>query len=336
MKMDHNLAGYILMSIISDKDKANQLLSNFNQTKVACMSPEEALALMIEGNLSVKVYRDLRKNASCKGHHLYPSYDKVFDAKQATYPENVFISETLCAVPLQNLLNHTAKRLILALKLDVQDSMKLVFILKYGFDETNCKTYKQKANDADAFCESLFCSSLVTLKLFDENTGKVHWLIPRPSSTRFCRPIKISYEKETVDKIMTEASALQREIDDLNDLVINNVTVSFHMHLTMIDGKVVGALNKASSQKCHVCRATIRHFNKIKKLIALRTKPKALTYGFPVLHAHIRFMELVLHVSYKLDLLKKKYKVAWTFRYLMILWHWNPYVIYSSLVVDWN
>ena len=36
--------------------------------------------------------------------------------------------------------------------------------------------------------------------------------------------------------------------------------------------------------------------------------PKALKYGFSVLHAHICFMELVLHISYRMEL--KKWKVS--------------------------
>lgn len=33
--------------------------------------------------------------------------------------------------------------------------------------------------------------------------------------------------------------------------------------------------------------------------------PNTLKYGFSVLHAHIRFMELVLHITYRMEIKKR-------------------------------
>lgn len=49
----------------------------------------------------------------------------------------------------------------------------------------------------------MFLKSLVPLQIlgFDEDLKKVViiWKNPKPSSTRFCRPIHIQFKKETVD-----------------------------------------------------------------------------------------------------------------------------------------
>ncbi|XP_023313389.1 uncharacterized protein LOC111693276 [Trichogramma pretiosum] len=72
------------------------------------------------------------------------------------------------------------------------------------------------------------------------------------------------------------------------------------MFLTMVDGKVLCALTKTSSQSCWVCEATPSQFKDIDAVLRRPVKEESLKYGFPVLHAKIRFMECVLHVAYRL------------------------------------
>ena len=84
------------------------------------------------------------------------------------------MTELKCEVPLQNLLHRTVTRLMTYLKLQFENK-QLLLILKYGFDGTNGTNYKQKASDSKAYSCSVFCSSLVPLKLVDKNTGIVYW-----------------------------------------------------------------------------------------------------------------------------------------------------------------
>ncbi|KAL7298884.1 hypothetical protein TKK_0007992 [Trichogramma kaykai] len=79
--------------------------------------------------------------------------------------------------------------------------------------------------------------------------------------------------------------------------------------LTMVDGKVCNALTKTSSAQCFTCEATNSTLNNLETIISRLTNKKALKYGFPVLHAWIRFMEFVLHVSYRLKLTKKLWQI---------------------------
>ncbi|KAL7297504.1 hypothetical protein TKK_0009868 [Trichogramma kaykai] len=64
--------------------------------------------------------------------------------------------------------------------------------------------------------------------------------------------------------------------------------------------KICGALNKTSSATCHVCKSTISQFNNIHDMYCKPIIPKSLKYGISILHAHIRFMEMVLHISYRM------------------------------------
>uniref|UniRef100_A0ABD2X5P4 DUF4817 domain-containing protein n=1 Tax=Trichogramma kaykai TaxID=54128 RepID=A0ABD2X5P4_9HYME len=72
---------------------------------------------------------------------------------------------------------------------------------------------------------------------------------------------------------------------------------------------VCNALTKTSSAQCFTCEATNSTLNNLETIISRLTNKKALKYGFPVLHAWIRFMEFVLHVSYRLKLTKKLWQV---------------------------
>ncbi|XP_031789019.1 uncharacterized protein LOC100678622 isoform X4 [Nasonia vitripennis] len=65
---------------------------------------------------------------------------------------------------------------------------------------------------------------------------------------------------------------------------------------------VCNALNDSSSQRCFVCDVTIGEFNDIDNMIERNIKSDSLKYGFSILHVNIRFMELVLHISYRLAL----------------------------------
>lgn len=144
-----------------------------------------------------------------------------------------------CEVSLQNLLKHTVERLLAFLNLNFSDDddTSLVLRLKYGFDGTNANVYKQKSEN-NVYTSSIFCSSLVPLELVDKATNMVFWRNPRPSSTRFCRPIKMMYEKETEELCRREEAELKTQISELQDIRWRGCTVGFEMSLTMIDGKV--------------------------------------------------------------------------------------------------
>jgi len=70
----------------------------------------------------------------------------------------------------------------------------------------------------------------------------------------------------------------------------------------MIDGKISSILSDTGSQNCNVCLAKPSMFNKIDQLLLRPTDKSALQLFVSVLHAWIRFLELCLHVAYRLTI----------------------------------
>jgi len=93
----------------------------------------------------------------------------------------------------------------------------------------------------------LFLFSLVPLQLqcnVENNNDKiVLWKNPRPSSTRFCRPIKYMFKKETAQTTLEELKIIEDQIKIIVPTTIkideNNLNVKHTLVFTMIDGKVI-------------------------------------------------------------------------------------------------
>ena len=142
---------------------------------------------------------------------------------------------------LQNLLDHTIKRLMRYLNLhfneDLNTHLKIIF--KYGFDGTNSNIFKQKVSNEEAYSNGIFTSTLVPLQLVNANTDEIYWTNPVPSSTRFCRPLKLLFLHETNDLCRQEEINIQQQIEELQDITVAGCSVTSEMMLTMIDGKVI-------------------------------------------------------------------------------------------------
>jgi len=90
-------------------------------------------------------------------------------------PMGIEVTETTAQVSLQNLLNHSAERII-KMQSDVfkqfLDSSVLKLICSYGFDEsTGQSAYKQKFEiktpDVQVSDQSLFVTSVIPIKMID-------------------------------------------------------------------------------------------------------------------------------------------------------------------------
>ena len=69
--------------------------------------------------------------------------------------------------------------------------------------------------------KSLFSTMLVPLDLNDEKSSIWRNLVP--SSTLFCRPIRIHYAKETTELLQKERDHVENEIKALNESLISFV-----------------------------------------------------------------------------------------------------------------
>ena len=195
---------------------------------------EEALALMIDLDLTKAQYTDLQQSAKRdKGSKLYPPYNPVAKAKSACLPPAaaVTVEPNRAVTTLQALLDHTAAR-ILQLQAEVLAQIgtegacvDLKLVCKWGMDgSTGHSQYKQGGLVAGD--DQVFVVSMVPLRLVLKN-GDVVWANQTPSSARFCRPISIEYVKETAALPAHTASRVEREIECVVPLQTTSAVVSY-------------------------------------------------------------------------------------------------------------
>lgn len=313
-------AALVVKDVISGSPtKAKKYRSSLEllNTEKEVLTPDEALSLLVEVDLSRNRYQSLRNCFLSKKDKILPPYKKLSQAKKQCYPsEKIVVTETSAEVSLQALLDHTVCR-ILQHQNDVidrlsEDQLKnLILLCKWGCDGSSGHSrYKQKISEENVSDESILFLALVPLQIMNvdlaSNKSVVFWKNPRPSSPRFCRPINIKYARETVDMVEKEVDLVQKQIDKLKpyEAVIhgNDVVVKYNLSLTMIDGKVCNSLTKTTSaQRCFLCGATSKQFNDIDSILDFPVSEENYRFGISSLHAWIRCFECLLHISYKLD-----------------------------------
>lgn len=281
-------------------------------------SPEEALALFIDLQLSQTQYQYLRNALKSKGlKDVFPSYHKLLSAKKECYPDNLSVSEKVAEVDLQSVLDHTTNRLIINTQKEVLYSftcnntnmpINLKMFCKWGADGSGGKNSFKQEFQTEAFDDtSIMTTSFVPLRLVYEDNDKntILWKNPRVSSTRFCRPVRIQYVKENNEIIKKEFSKVQEDIDRLKPAEIfigdRHFLIHYIMYSTMVDGKVCNALMDSSSQKCYICRAGPKEFNNLDNIRSRDYDISSLNFGISPLHAYIRSFECFLHIAYRLD-----------------------------------
>ncbi|XP_024875226.1 uncharacterized protein LOC112456728 [Temnothorax curvispinosus] len=285
------------------------------------MSDDAALSVVVEAKLTKNQYSLIRQ--SMKEHHcnLYPPYDKVSQAKVRCYPprSDVTITETSAEVKLQALLNHTAERILLVqndvIKSLLQETVKhMNLICKWGCDGSSGQSeYKQKFANENSSDEHVFLTSLVPLQLLfvdcKSDSKIVIWKNPRPSSPRFCRPIRLQFLHEDVQSIVNEMHHIEEQIkslDPFNTVVDGKeISITYDMIFTMIDGKVCNAVTSTKSTlRCYLCGITSKNINNLDLVKKQKIDKSNLRFGLSTLHAWIRLFECLLHLSYKLGIKK--------------------------------
>lgn len=276
---------------------------------------DEALSFFVEGKFSKFQYKMMRIQSKERGADLYPNYHRILEAKKRCYPKNMNITDKCAEVPLQSLLDHTTTRILeisQPILTAVDNSLENVeLIVKWGFDGTSEQSqYKQRAefNDTDLFVTWLVPLQLQTIS--KEGHLIILWKNPRPSSVRFCRPIRLQFLKETKEAIKIEREYIETQISQLTLLTVTNpikITVKYRLTLTMADGKVWSALTDTSGQVCYICKATPKQMNKLDLVCDRSLDKTTLAFGISPLHCWIRCFECLLHISYRIDI--KKWRV---------------------------
>ena len=288
-----------------------------HQKQIKPYTTDEALALLIDAKLTRAQYCMLRSGAKHRNANIYPSYDKIIEAKRRCYPSNPLVTEKSAEVPLQSLLDHTIQRLLqtnsCAEKIsNLSDThlQNLIAVYKWGCDGSSGHSqYKQKSEE-DFSDENIFVTSIVPVQLYailDEQKVNI-WENERPSSTRYCRPIRFRFLKETSDVTREEKDHIDRQIASLVPtrycLEQREFTIKHILTMTMINGKVASAITETSPQTCYICGAKPSQMNKIDDLLLLDINEESLQYGMSTLHAWIRMFECLLHISYRLGIKK--------------------------------
>lgn len=303
------------------QERARKIRKKYrSELRIKKVSCTEALQMVIDNNLTKSQYQGIRKHTQG-----LPCYQLVAKEKQKCYPMDPLVTETTAEVELQELLNHTTRRIVETLTVEdykpLEDDKSLELICKWGCDGSNQVMYKQKFLDDNASDASVFITSIVPLRL--QQGELIIWQNPLPSSPRFCRPLKINYAKETfeltndeIKRVKSEASLLKPTQIDLDE---KNFLVHHRLLCTMVDGKVCNAITDTKfTRKCFVCGLTFKDFNNIEKCKKEEVEKKALEFGLSTLHARIRLFESMLKVGYKeksglrLETIRKEHKAAYT------------------------
>lgn len=273
-------------------------------------TPEEALALYTDGGYSKRSYRLMQYGAKERNCNIYPSYDILAKTKTECYPSAIHVTERSAEVGLQTLVDHTIARIIQGFSTAFEDLMTvgnnndcIKAIFKWGCDgSSGHSTYRQRfsVSDTGTIDEHLFAVCIVPLQI--KKGPAILWQNNRPSSTRFCRPIKIIFEKESADLVRAEIENVKRQIAQIVPTKLSSFEVTHEFHLTMIDGKVFNTIAESSSLACGICGATPKLMNNL-NLVQLRQPQNHLyEYGLSTLHAWIRCFECIIHIAYRIPI----------------------------------
>lgn len=230
--------------------KIKNAIKKSNTMELIPYTADEALAFFVENNLTKQQYINIRLSAKNRNVDIYPSYASSIDARKLCYPDNCFISKTRCEIKLQDLLDHTSKRIFQFPIVQTHhennfNSFKILY--KWGCDSSNGQSpYKQIYENQNTCSDSdLFMFSIVPLQMHclnNKNEKVVFWKNYRTSSTRFCRPIMFDFKKENVATTLLEVKAIEDQIKQMLASIIfvncNEITVTHKLVFIMVDGKV--------------------------------------------------------------------------------------------------
>jgi len=110
------------------------------------------LAFFIENDLTKQQYLNIRLTANQHNADIYSPYDTIIAAKALCYPNNCIISESFCEIKLQDLLNHTSKRIfeipLIHFNEDYLNEFEIIY--KWGCDGSNGQSlYKQQYHNSN-------------------------------------------------------------------------------------------------------------------------------------------------------------------------------------------
>nr|KAF7437790.1 hypothetical protein H0235_000181 [Vespula pensylvanica] len=308
-------------NIILESSRENENRRRFKD--LTTVSDDYALSLLLEIKLLKHQYEVLRATNIENNCNIYPPYKAVLQAKEKCYPPKTDIKIKDCSaeVKLQGLLDHSVEQ-ILFIQRDFLKSSTSEYIsnmtlyCKWGYAEISGENIKSNfnGNRDTASNTSLFSISIVPLQLISTNPETraeyIIWENQRPSSARFCRPIKLQFNHGNSQNYTNDVDYIKEQERNLVSFITvfdgKLITVSYNLKFVMTNSQVCNAVTSTSEDEhCHLCKVVKNRFNNIQEILRKEIEHNY-CFGLSVLHIWIRFFECCLDLSYKLDIKKSK------------------------------
>lgn len=123
------------------KSKKKDLLESLEEHEdEKSLDEVEALSVLLDLDLTKNQYKHLRSILLDRKCHILPSYSKVQEAKLSCYPPltSIEVENTSAKVKnLQDLLDHTTRRILMIESVCCKDLLDLVLYCKWGSDESS-------------------------------------------------------------------------------------------------------------------------------------------------------------------------------------------------------
>lgn len=129
-----------------------------------------------------------------------------------------------------------------------------------------------------------FLCQILSIELRVADSDVVIWHNKRSSSTRFCRPIKFEFKRETTEVIKEEVEEIESQIRSIIPSKCDNgITVNHTMVMTMV--KICNAVtDTTSTMRCYICNITSKDINNLQYVYSIPTKNENLKFGISPLH----------------------------------------------------
>ena len=269
----------------------------------------EVLSLVLNEDMSRNSYNKYRKLVNRKGKIL-PSYGEVAKAKTKCRPTGITSEEHKVDVPLQNLAEHTVKRILEDEEVAFQiqkladengGQLAAAFNFKIGTDgSSGFQVLVEEFEDFQEETTSMVATNFVSLNIWTVINNKIEIVYHNPlfNSSLAVRPKQHLYRRED-DIIEYVLEDLKEEMANLQPFEWKEgITINFVPIFSMNDGKIMNKLHGNNwTSACPFCYAGPEQFSDINSVYC--ANPAALAeMCLSTLHFGPRVMENLLKIGF--------------------------------------
>ena len=239
----------ILTGLYEDKNFGRYLTKKMAEKTVIKIKDAEALAFYVKKQHSCTKYNSMRFKCRDSNADCWPSYYKLTKEKVRTYPSGMIVSDYHAQNSLQSMLERTVERLLLVPRVqeriaEIKKKLKgkkvtLTFRYKWGFDGTlGGSVYREGTGSGeDNNVENILLSQMAFLELRCLETGELVTRNQFANSASGMRPLRISFEPESVENVRQEHERLTLEAAAVTPVNIEEgLSVEFEDFPTLFDG----------------------------------------------------------------------------------------------------